>query len=76
MKENRTLEFKSEVSNTFLKTVSAYANFNSGVIQFGVKDDGTISGITDPDQAFQKRLSAVDHAAYNGPLVKKPIYVK
>ena len=51
MKENRTLEFKSEVSNTFLKTVSAYANFNSGVIQFGVKDDGTICGILDPDQA-------------------------
>lgn len=26
MKETKSLEFKSEVTNTFLKTVSAYAN--------------------------------------------------
>ena len=51
MKESRTLEFKAEVSNTFLKTVSAYANFHSGRIQFGINDDGTICGVSDPNQA-------------------------
>ena len=35
MKENRYLEFKSEITNTFLKTVSAFANFGDGRILFG-----------------------------------------
>ena len=38
MKESRQLEFKSEISNTFLKTVSAFANY-----------DGV--GLADPKQA-------------------------
>jgi len=45
MKENKTLEFKSDITNTFLKTVSAYSNFGNGEIFFGVNDDGTICGI-------------------------------
>lgn len=49
MKENRYLEFKSEVSNTFLKTVSAFANFGDGKILFGVEDDGTECGVENPD---------------------------
>ena len=40
MKEDRSLEFKERVSNTFLKTVSAYANYGDGRILFGVSDDG------------------------------------
>ena len=51
MKETRTLEYKSEMTNTFLKTVSAYANFQTGVIKFGVADDGTVCGIPQPEQA-------------------------
>lgn len=51
MKENRFLEFKSEISNTFLKTVSAFANFGDGKILFGVEDDGNECGIDHPDQA-------------------------
>ena len=39
-KEKYNLEFKVEVTKTFLKTVSAYANYNDGVIIFGVDDDG------------------------------------
>ncbi|MEO1816073.1 MAG: hypothetical protein ABGU93_10875 [Acetobacterium sp.] len=30
MKESYNLEFKEEISRTFLKTVSAYANYNDG----------------------------------------------
>ena len=40
MKETRQLEFKSDISNTFLKTVSAYANYDGGQIIFGVADNG------------------------------------
>lgn len=50
MKENKYLEFKSTVTNTFLKTVSAYSNFGDGEILFGVNDDGTICGIENADQ--------------------------
>ena len=50
MKETRTLEYKSEVTNSFLKTVSAFSNFGTGKIMFGVADDGVVIGIDDPDQ--------------------------
>lgn len=51
MKENRTTEYKSDVSNSFLKTVSAFANFNDGKIIFGITDQGNICGVDDPKQA-------------------------
>lgn len=51
MREHKYLEFKSDISNTFLKTVSAYANFNDGDILFGVDDDGNHCGIENPDNA-------------------------
>lgn len=50
MKENKTLEYKSEVTNSFLKTVSAYANFSTGIIKFGVLDNGETCGIDSPEQ--------------------------
>ncbi len=51
MRETRNLEFKESVSNSFLKTVSAYANYGTGEILFGVADDGTVKGIKDPIKA-------------------------
>lgn len=51
MKETRQLEFKSDITNTFLKTVSAFANYEGGQIRFGIKDDGEIVGLSDPVQA-------------------------
>ena len=51
MKETRTLECKAEITNSFLKTVSSFANFTSGVILFGIADDGTIKGMDRPEQA-------------------------
>ena len=51
MRESANLEFKSEVSNAFLKTVSAYANFRDGSILFGVDDDGVAIGVDDVSQA-------------------------
>lgn len=50
MKEHKRLEFKSTITNTFLKTVSAYSNFYGGEIVFGVNDDGSVCGIDNPDQ--------------------------
>ena len=47
MKENRELELKSIITNTFFKTVSAFANYGSGRIIFGMDDDGKVVGIED-----------------------------
>ena len=48
MRETRNIEFKEKVTNTFLKTVSAYANYGTGKIEFGIKDNGEIVGVQDP----------------------------
>ena len=51
MRETRILEFKETVTNTFLKTVSAFSNYDGGEILFGVDDDGNIKGLSDVKQA-------------------------
>ena len=51
MNESHTLEFKETVSNTFLKTVSAFAHYDGGQIIFGIRDDGTTAGLEDLTQA-------------------------
>ena len=51
MRETRTTEFKETITNTFLKTVSAFSNYDGGEIFFGVDDDGNIKGLTDVKQA-------------------------
>ncbi len=50
MKEDKNREFKEIVSKTFLKTVSAFANYSGGEILFGVTNDGDAVGITNPEQ--------------------------
>lgn len=51
MGESKTLEFKETVTNTFLKTVSAFANFGTGEIRFGVNDEGVNVGLEDIGRA-------------------------
>ena len=48
MRESKRLEYKEAVSNSFLKTVSAYANYGTGEIVFGIMDDGSVKGIGNP----------------------------
>ncbi len=49
-KENKALEYKEIVDKSYLKTVSAYANFNDGIIVFGVTDEGTTKGVENPNE--------------------------
>ena len=51
MRETRILEFKETITNTFLKTVSAFLNYNGGTILFGVDDNGNVKGLPDVKQA-------------------------
>ena len=51
VKEARDLEFKEMINNSFLKTVSAFANYGEGRILFGVDDNGNAVGLENPQQA-------------------------
>ena len=51
MRETKILEFKETITNTFLKTVSAFSNYNGGTILFGVEDEGNVKGLSDAKQA-------------------------
>lgn len=52
MKESRNLEYKQDLTNSFLKTVSAFANYEGGEIVFGILDNGEIHGIKDLDKVL------------------------
>lgn len=47
MRETRNLEFKERISDSFLKTVVAFANYDGGEILFGVDDNGNFVGLND-----------------------------
>ena len=51
MRETRQIEFKEKISNTFLKTVSAFSNYDGGEIYFGIDDNGNIKELADAKQA-------------------------
>lgn len=64
MRETRILEFKETITNTFLKTVSAFSNYNGGTILFGVDDNGNVKGLPDVKQAcldIEKKSMTVYH---------------
>ncbi len=49
-RETKDLEYKETISKSYLKTVSAFANFNDGTIIFGISDDGNVIGIKNPNE--------------------------
>ena len=51
MKEHKHLEYKETVTNSFLKTVSAFSNYDGGQIYFGITDDGLFVGVEDVTQS-------------------------
>ena len=51
MRETRKTELKEKITNTFLKTVSAFSNYDGGEIYFGIDDSGSIKGLPDIKQA-------------------------
>lgn len=50
MQENQNRELKETVSRTYLKTVSAFANYSGGEILFGITDEGKAIGVNHPEQ--------------------------
>lgn len=60
MRESRRLEFKEQFSNTFLKTVSAYANYGTGEVLFGVSDDERTVGLENPERDHLRIENAIN----------------
>lgn len=51
MHETKKLEFKETITNTFLKTVSAFSNYDRGEIFFGIDDNGNVKGMPNVRQS-------------------------
>jgi len=60
VKENEQIEFKEQYSNSFLKTVSAFANEREGKIYFGIDDKGTVLGFATDDKTQLKIGNAIN----------------
>ena len=69
VRESYNLELKVEVTRTFLKTVSAYANYNDGEIMFGIDDHGSVVGI----QGAKEETLRIEHMI-NDSIVPAPHY--
>lgn len=48
-RENETVELKEIVTDDIKKEIIAFANCNGGKLYIGVRDDGTVSGLDNPD---------------------------
>ncbi len=68
--ESYNLEFKEEVSKTFLKTVSAFANYIDGEIIFGIDDHGNVAGVKENSKEESLRIENM----INDSLVPVPSY--
>lgn len=49
--ESETVELKEMFTDDIKKEIIAFANCNGGKLYIGVRDDGTVSGLSDPDSA-------------------------
>ena len=61
MRETRILVFKETVTNTFLKTVSAFSNYDGGTILFVVDYDGNVKGLPDVKRACLDIENKITH---------------
>lgn len=67
MKESKHLEFKEKITKTFLKTVSAFANYEGGTIIFGIDDSGEIVGIEDIKKTSLKLENMINESIKPNP---------
>ena len=48
--ESESVELKAEVVDDICKEIIAFANTNGGTLYIGVEDDGTVTGVENPDR--------------------------
>ena len=57
--ESEILEFKSEIVNDICKEIVAFANTRGGELLIGVADDGTVVGVSEPDEVMLRMNNMV-----------------
>ena len=63
--ENEKIEFKENAkTNTYIKTVVAFANGNGGKIVFGVKDNREIVGVENEFEVMDGIINAISDSCY------------
>lgn len=66
---NKNNRVKEKITNTFLKTVSAFSNYDGGEIFFGIDDNGNIKGLSYVKQGCLNIENKV-----NGSITPQPDY--
>jgi|SRR5690554_33895 len=67
--EDKYMELKEKYTNTIMKTISAFSNYDGGKIVLGVKDNGEVVGI---DKSFDFKLSVEN--SINDSISPRPKY--
>ena len=63
--ENEKIEFKENAkTNTYIKTVVAFANGNGGKIVFGIKDNREIIGVENEFEVMDGIINAISDSCY------------
>jgi len=65
--ESKEVEFKREYSKSLLKTVSAFANYNDGLIVIGIDDNGAAVGVSDVNYLKEQIENAIHDTILPNP---------
>jgi ATP-dependent DNA helicase RecG len=57
--EGLTVEFKREYTEELKKTIAAFANTKGGTLYIGIADDGSVTGVPNPDETMRKITDSV-----------------
>lgn len=60
--ENQNVEFKQEYVPDIRKEVMGFANADGGTVYVGVRKDGTVLGVSDPDYVMQQIINSLKDA--------------
>ncbi len=69
--ESERVEFKESLDREALETVAAFANTNGGVLLVGVRDDGTVRGVTLGKETLREWANRIAQATHLHPQIGK-----
>ena len=72
--ESETVEFKENLDREALETVAAFANTRGGTLLIGVRDDGTVRGITLGKETLREWANHIAQATHLHPQIGALIY--
>ncbi|MCD6506889.1 putative DNA binding domain-containing protein [Candidatus Poribacteria bacterium] len=72
--ESEVVEFKENLDNEALETISAFANTKGGMLLIGVRDDGTVKGITLGKETLRDWANRIAQATHMNPQISMVDY--